>query len=398
MKNNEKLEELTNQLLTRYEKWEDDTIRYIGARLKKLEKLTPADVQAINNAAAVNRDIEHIFEELAEVTDKSISEVKEIYGQVFSEIHDGNAGLYDYRKILFEPLTENKQLQGMITAFSKDTGRELINLTNTKAIGFVNSNGNFETMQNTIFNVLGKAALNISSGTTSFDVATKRTVEELGASGVVIDYGNGVHRSVESVVRSNVLYGAKQASEEYHKMVGDEIGCDGIEIDYHPNPRPGHVFIQGRQFVNGESKEIDGVFFQGSDSVDPKSEEGLTPNEALAQYGCLHSPMPIICGVSEPTYDSKELEEYNKRDATPIEIDGESKTGYEWKQSMRRLEREVRKEKRQIAGLEGLGDKESIKEHRKTISAIRKKHQKIADAIGTRVDEDRMRIYKGAKK
>lgn len=45
---------------------------------------------------------------------------------------------------------------------------------------------------------------------------------------------------------------------------------------------------------------------------------------------------------------------------------------------MRRLEREARKEKRQIAGLEGLGNqKEAIKEHRQALSAIRKKHTKL---------------------
>lgn len=397
MKNNERLEELTNELLTRYERWEDETIRYIGARLKKLEKLTPADIKTINNAAEVNRDLDHIFEQLAEVTDKSVAEVAEIYGDVFDEIHDSNSGLYDYRKIPFTPINENEKLAGMINGFSKKTGEELVNLTNTKAIGFVNANGAFGTVKTTIFDALGEAAIGVRSGSVSFHTATKRAIEQLGASGIVIDYGNCVHRSVESVVRANVLYGAKQASEEYNKIVGEEVGCDGIEIDWHPHPRPAHEFIQGRQFVIGKSQTIDGVFFQGADEVDPRSPDELSANKALNQYGCLHSPMPIICGVSEPTYDPEQLKKLNEENAKPIEIDGVTKTGYEWKQSMRRLEREARKEKRQIAGLEGLGNENAIKEHRETLTAIRQKHAEIADAIGSRVDEDRMRIYKGAK-
>ena len=42
----------------------------------------------------------------------------------------------------------------------------------------------------------------------------------------------------------------------------------------------------------------------------------------MADYGCLHFKFPIICGVSEPTYDAGELKKMKKADKKTIVFEG----------------------------------------------------------------------------
>lgn len=77
--------------------------------------------------------------------------------------------------------------------------------------------------------------------------------------------------------------------------------------------------------------------------------------EALQDYGCLHYKVSIICGISEPRYDSAELKRLNAQNPKVYEIDGKEMTGYDASQAMRRLETEVRKQKdiRELARVSG---------------------------------------------
>ena len=52
-----------------------------------------------------------------------------------------------------------------------------------------------------------------------------------------------------------MLYGIKQANNEYNERIGEEIGATGYEIDYHSNSRPTHRFMQGRQFASESQKQ-----------------------------------------------------------------------------------------------------------------------------------------------
>lgn len=101
----------------------------------------------------------------------------------------------------------------------------------------------------------------------------------------------------------------------------------------HRNPRPSHEFMQGKQYVLGKARKIDGVLFESAD-------EAL---KALEDYGCRHYKTSIICGFSVPRYDAKELAELNEQYNRKYEIDGKKYTGYEASQMMRKLERETRK-------------------------------------------------------
>ena len=290
MDNISKLESQADLLFGNISGWELSTLERIGNRIKKYSKLSIADVKAINNIAVVKQDMEAITKELAKVTGYNISQIQQMYGELLEEQHLANEPLYDYRGKKFVPFKDNRELQAIARAYAKTTGETMINLAKTKVLCVMGANGKPIGMQKYYTDVLDKAVMQVTTGATDFHTAMRDSIKELGGSGIRVDYGGGVTRRLDTVIRQNLLWGAKQASVEYNNMIGEELGCDGIEIDWHSNPRPSHEFMQGKQYVLGKSRTINGFHFESAD-------EAL---ERLQDYGCLHFKTPIICGVSEP--------------------------------------------------------------------------------------------------
>ena len=377
-----KLEQQANLLFDNVAGWESSTLQRIGKRIGKYGKMSIADVKAINNIAIVKQDMEAITKELAKVTVYNISQIEQMYGELLEEQHLANQPLYDYRGKTFVPFAENRELQAIARAYAKTTGETMINLAKTKALCVLGANGKPIGMQKYYTDVLDKAVMQVTTGATDFHTAMRDSIIELGGSGVRVDYGGGVTRRLDTVVRQNLLWGAKQASTEYNTMIGEELGCDGIEVDWHSNPRPSHEFMQGKQYVLGKARTINGIHFESAD-------EAL---ERLQDYGCLHYKTPIICGISEPRYSPEELKRLNEQNAKRYAIDGKEYSGYEVTQMQRRLESSVRNEKttRDLAKVSG--DNALVKRCNERIKAYQGKYNEISEITGIQGDKKRTSV------
>lgn len=382
----ERLEQQADLLFNNVAGWERNALQRIGRRVKDIKSLSYADLQAINNAAIVKRDVDAILKELATLTGQSSIEVKKIYAEMIEKQHEENKALYDYRGKPFIPLGDNKQLQAIVRAYARTTAETMVNLSMTKAkrLGFVDKNNNFVSLEKNFKEVLDKAVMSITTGTGDFNSEMRDVLRELGGSGLRVDYGGGVTRRLDTMVRQNLLWGAKQASVTYNEMIGEELGCDGVEIDWHSNPRPSHEFMQGKQYALGKARVINGRLFESADDA----------LNALNDYGCLHFKTPIICGVSEPRYSNEELAMLNAQNARKIQIDGVSKTGYEWKQTMRKLENEARKTQDQIELLKASGDNEGVRQLKSKLAAIEDKYNLVAKGSGIKAQPQRMSVIK----
>lgn len=381
------LEERADILAQNVAGWESSALQRLGRRIKRIGKMSPSDVQTINNIADVKEDMDAIIRDLATVTGKNISDLKTMYGDAIEQIHEGNRSLYDYRGKKFKSFAENNKLQSMVAAFAKSTGGTMLNLTKSAAVnlGTLDENGNFVPLQEFFVDTLDRAVIEVSSGTSDFYSAMRRTIASMGGGGIRVNYGSGVTRRVDTVVRQALLWGAKQTANAYSEMIGREIGCDGIEVDWHDCPRLTHEFMQGKQFVIGKSRTINGTFFESAD-------EAL---ERLADYGCLHFKTPIICGISPPIYSPEQLEELNKRNEETYEIGGKEYTRYEAVQMMRRLESGVRNEKTTRDVARSAGDKALTKKCTKRIDAYKAKYDDISRITGIAPDKRRMTVSRG---
>ena len=385
-----KLEQQADLLMQNVMGWENSTLQRIGKRIKKYGKLSLADVKSINNIATVKQDMDAITKELAKVTGYNISQIEQMYGELLEEQHLANQPLYDYRGKTFVPFAENRELQAIAKAYARTTAGNMVNLSQIGGshLGFINKEGKFEPLQKMYTEALDKAVIQVSTGATDFHTAMRDTIVEMGGSGIRISYpDSGITRRLDTAVRQSLLWGAKQASIEYNEMIGQELGCDGYEVDYHSNPRPSHEFMQGKQFVVGEARTINGIHFDSFDEAE----------QALNEYGCLHYKTPIICGISEPRYSEKELARLKEQDKKTYDIDGKQVTGYEATQMMRRLETAIRNEK-SIKNMAQSGDsKKLVSDCNAKIKAYQNKYNELSEITGIQGDKKRMSVPRKPK-
>lgn len=392
-----KLEQQANLLMQNVSGWESRVLKRIGGRIGHYGKLSLADVKAINNIAVVKQDMDAITKELAKVTGYNISQIEQMYADLLEEQHLANQPLYDYRGKTFVPFAENRELQAIVRAYAKTTGETMINLAKTKALCILDHNGKVKGLQRAYTDVLDKAVMQVATGATDFHTAMRDSVIELGGSGVRVDYGGGVTRRLDTAVRQSLLWGAKQASVEYNEMIGEELGCDGYEVDAHSSPRPSHMFVQGKQYCIGKSRTINGIKFIGFEKTDPTSPNGKSASQALGEYGCLHYKTPILCGISEPRFSKEQLaqiEADNKKQYKVGDLEGNK---YYFSQKMRNLESATREQKTIRDLARSSGDKVLVKKCNDRIKAYRQKYDEICNATGLYPETGRMSVPRKPK-
>mgnify|MGYP004696372281 FL=1 len=372
--------------------WQDRTLARIGRRLKATGRLSAYDQKALKNIVNITGDMNAIYADLARVTGQSIKEVQTAFERFMNDNMALYKPLYDFRNIPFLPYAENPIAQQIVNHWVKETAGEMINLSRTKALSVVKyglKNGErvpigVESLQGAYQSAIDKAVFNVTSGTQDFYSAMRDTIEDLGGSGVRVDYGNNVTRSLDSVMRQNVLYAVKQMQDDYNTQVGRELGCDGFEVNFSATCRPSHAFMEGRMFSKYGDKTVGGVTY-------PDGTEALA---RLNDYNCHHRKMAVILGVSEPRYNVAEIAEKNRKTSEVIEYNGKEKTRYEWIQKQREIEREVRKQKTTANMAKAAGDNQLVKDCNTRIKALKAKYNDLTESVGLQKTEERMRVTK----
>ena len=375
--------------------WQDRTLARIGRRLKSTGRLSAYDQKALKNIVNITGDMNAIYADLARVTGQNIKEVQTAFERFMSDNMALYKPLYDFRNITFIPYAENPIAQQIVSHWVKETAGEMINLSRTKGLSVVKyglRNGErvpigVESLQGAYQSAIDKAVFNVTSGVGDFYSNMRDTIEDLGGSGVRIDYGNGVTRSIDSVIRQNMLFSVKQMQTDYDNQVGQELGCDGFEVNFSATCRPSHAFMEGRMFSYSGFKTIDGVTY-------PDGTEAL---ERLNDYNCHHRKMNVILGVSEPRYNAAEIAEKNRKTSEVIECNGKKKTRYEWIQKQREIERQVRQEKTKANMAKAAGDNQLVKDCNTRIKALKAKYNDLTESVGLQKTEERMRVVNTSK-
>ena len=383
-----KLNEYADAVFNRCNYFNDYTLSTIGRRIKSIGQLNTADQIALKNMADISGDMSAITKKLAEITKMNVSDIENIFTQVVTDGVNSYKPLFDFKGMKFVPFSENEFAQQLVRNWVVQTAGEMINLSRTKALCFDKYNLAGDAIGSTPLagafqKAIDDAVIAVSTGTTDFNTAMRETVKRLGGSGVKVTYGSGINRSLSGMVRQNLLYGAKQAAQAYDEHVGEQLGCDGFEVDYHAHPRPSHAFMGGKMYSYNGKVTINGRTY----------DDGAEALARLSDYGCLHFKIDVILGISEPRYDEKWIAEQKEKDKELIEFNGKQKTAYEWQQAQRRLETETRRH-RDIAHMaKASGDKILAKQCEDKIVAYRKTYDDLCDKVGLEKRYNRMATY-----
>ena len=392
----DKLNKYADAVFNRCNYFNDYVLETIGGRIKATGRLSAYDSEALKNIADISGDMDAITKKLAEITQLNIRDIEAIYAQVITEGTVSYKPLYDFKNLPFVPFEQNGFAKNLVRHWAAETAETMINLSRTKALCFDKYDlhgalAGSVSLAGAYQKAIDDAVIAISAGTVDFNTAMRGTIKQLGGSGVKVNYGGGVTRSLAGMVRQNLLYGAKQAAQSYDEYVGSELGCNGFEVDYHPHPRPSHEVIGGEMFAYGPNDiTIDGIMYTSAE----KDLEGNGSAESLLNdYGCLHFKYSVILGVSEPRYASQWLAEQKRKDKELIEFNGVKKAKYEWQQAARRLERGIRQERDTAYMARASGDKTLENKCSEKISAYRKTYDDLCGKTGLPRRYDRFAAY-----
>lgn len=383
-----KLQTYEDYIANNITEWEAESIARVCRKIGKIGRMSKKELEKFDADKEAKKEWERIVAALAIATALNIRTLEKAYISEFEAWEKQNEYLYQYRGK--KPLgVKNEALRGIIEKAVKNNAKEVFNLTNTKALSVLNRNGNPIRFQDAIYKSFGDAVKTVTEGKADFYTTMRQTVQNLGGGGCRVNYGEGITRRLDTVVRQNMAYGIKQSHKEYNEIVGREIGADGIEIDVHANSRPSHRYMQGKQYAkSAEGKTVNGVFY-------PSAEKEGVYDRLYEDYNCRHYETDIILGVSEPRYSAEELKRLEEQDKRLYKIGNIEKDGYSWSQSMRACETEIRKCKDEINALKAFGNSETeIKALRQRIKTVRAKYNEIAEITGISQEPKRLSVPK----
>lgn len=384
LENASKLQIYEDYIANNITEWESESIARVCRKIGKIGRMSKKEIEKFDAGKEAKKEWERIVAALAIATALNIRTLKKAYISEFEAWEKQNGYLYQYRGK--KPLgVKNGALQGIIDKAVKQNGKDILNLTNPKALSVFDRNGNPIRLKDAIYKSFSDAVKIVTEGKADFYTTMRQTVQNLGGGGCRVNYGEGITRRLDAVVRQNMAYGIKQSHKKYNEVVGREIGADGIEIDVHANSRPSHRYMQGKQYAKGaEGKTVNGVFY-------PSAEKKGVYDRLYEDYNCRHYETDIILGVSEPRYSADELKRFEEQDKRIYKIGNIEKDGYGWSQSMRACETEIRKCKDEINALKAFGNSEAeIKELRRRIKTVRAKYNEIAEVTGISPEPKRM--------
>lgn len=107
---------------------------------------------------------------------------------------------------------------------------------------------------------------------------------------------------------------------------------------------------------------------------------------------CRHSFWPFVEGVMERTYSDSELEGMKPENRPKTVYEGREYDDYQATQMQRRVEREIRKEKRRQTAYKAAGLEEDAENSRIRLRQLNEKYREFSQAAGLPEQRERTRV------
>lgn len=344
----EQWQEVERQASKIYSQLEIEIIEEIATRIANTNMLNTVaynDAMILQEMGVLYQDVIAL---VAKHNETSVSQIQEIFetAGVLSLKYDDS--IYTEAGLKPIPIKQSKSMLQVLQASVKKTNTNLNNLVMTTA----------NTSQTAFYNTMNKAYLEVITGVKSYSSVILDAIGDVSKGNVLVEYPSGYKTSVENACRMNVVTGVNQTCGKLQEMRADEMEWDLMELTAHPGARPEHAVWQG-QIVSRS----------GQKGYLSYADIGYGEVTGFKGVNCRHDWYPYYEG-SARTYSDAELQELKERTVT---YNGKKMTVYEANQLQRRMERQIRQDKKEIAGLQGLvksGNKELD-----TVNAINKLEQ-----------------------
>ena len=380
------LDALPEELAELYRGLEDALLMEICSRLKLRDELNEVAVQDIKALRAHGIDLKEIEKAIRQTTGISEKKLNELIDDVVERNQKYYTEVIDLARVTQPDVLVDATTIDTIKRQTWDVFRNI-----TASMGFLVDAGRTMLPPAKAYQwALDAATLKVESGAISYGQAIKEAVRELASSGLrVVDYESGHRDHVDVAARRAVMTGVSQLCSKYTEQAAEYLETPYFEVSAHagardkpgPSPWSSHKNWQGKVY-----SVRDGDIYPSIYKVC-----GLGAVDGLEGANCRHRRFPWVEGVSERTYTDDQLKHID--DGLGCTYDGKTYTAYETTQMQRRVEREIRKLKREKAAYKAAGLHEDETAVNIRLRRLNAKYKAFSAEAGLPEQPERMRVY-----
>lgn len=379
------LDALPEELAELFRALEITLLEEICSRLKAADELNEVTVQDIKALRSHGIDLKEIEKAIRKTS--GISETK--LNKLLDDVVERNQKYYN-EIIDLAHITQPETLVSVedTWAIYEQTNQTLRNIT--RSMGFLVNAGRTMLPPARAYQwALDAATLKVESGAISYGQAIKDAVRELASGGLrVIDYESGHRDHVDVAARRAVMTGVSQLCSKYTEQAAEYLETPYYEVSAHagardvpgPSPWSSHKEWQGK------------VYSIRAGDIYPNIYEvcGLGAVDGLEGANCRHRRNVWVEGLSERTHTDEQLEHID--DGLGCTFDGKTYSAYEATQMQRKIERTIRKLKREKAAYKAAGLTEEERAVNIRIRRMNAKYKAFSAAAGLPEQRERMKV------
>ena len=379
------LDALPEELAELYRGLEDTLLMEICSRLKLRDELNEVTVQDIKELRSHGIDLKEIEKAIRKTTGISEQKLNKLLDDVVERNQQYYTELIDLAHITQPETLVSVEDTWAIYEQTKQTLRNI-----TRSMGFLVDAGRTMLPPAKAYQwALDAATLKVESGAISYGQAIKDAVRELASGGLrVVDYESGHRDHVDVAARRAVMTGVSQMCSKYTEQAAEYLETPYYEVSAHAGARdvPGWSPWSSHKEWQGK------VYSTRSGDIYPDIYEvcGLGAVDGLEGANCRHRRYPWVEGVSERTYTDKQLSHID--DGLGCEFEGTTYSAYEATQQQRKIERTIRKLKRERTAYHAAGLTEDEQAVSIRLRRMNAKYKDFSAAAGLPEQKERLKV------
>lgn len=379
------LDAMPEELAELYRGLEETLLMEICSRLKLRDELNEVTVQDIKALRSHGIDLKEIEKSIRQTTGISEKKLNELIDDVVERNQKYYTEVIDLAHVTHPDVLVDATTIDTIKRQTQDVFRNI-----TTSMGFLVNAGRTMLPPAKAYQwALDNATMQIQSGAINYNQAIKTAVKQLADSGLrVVDYESGHRDQIDVAARRAVMTGVNQICAKYTEQSADYLETPYYEVSAHagardkpgPSPWSSHKDWQGK------------VYSTRSGDIYPNIYEvcGLGDVDGLEGINCRHRRNVWVEGVSERTYTDEQLEHID--DGLGCTFDGKTYTAYEATQEQRKVERTMRKLKREKIAYNAAGLTDEEQAVNIKLRRLNAKYKAFSKAAGLPEQIERMKV------
>lgn len=379
------LDSLPEELAELFRALELVLLEEICSRLKAADELNEVTVQDIRALRSHGIDLKEIKKAIRKTSSISETKLNDLLDDVVERNQQYYTNVIDLAHITQPETLVDAAEVAAIRMQTLDTFRNL-----TASMGFLVDAGRTMLPPAKAYQwALNAATLKVESGAISYGQAIKDAVRELASGGLrVVDYESGHRDHVDVAARRAVMTGVSQLCGKYTEQAAEYLETPYYEVSAHAGARD----VPGRSPWASHKEWQGKVYSTRSGDIYPNIYKvcGLGAVDGLEGANCRHRRNVWVEGVSERTYTDEQLAHID--DGLGCTFEGKTYTAYEATQEQRKVERTIRKLKREKTAYNAAGLTDEEQAVNIKLRRLNAKYKAFSKAAGLPEQRERMKV------